>query len=93
MKELVEYIVRSLVDSPDEVKITETSGESVLILEIFVAQDDIGKVIGREGRIANAIRTIVKASAAKSNKKVTVEILSNSEDTQENEQPVANTVA
>ncbi len=76
MKELVEYIVSALVDVPEEVMVIETLGESIIVLEIFVAQDDIGKVIGREGRIANAIRTIVKASAAKSNKKITIEILS-----------------
>ena len=75
MKELVEMIVRSLVDLPNEVSITETAGESIVILEISVAQSDIGKVIGKEGRIANAIRTVVKAAAAKNNKKVTVEIM------------------
>ncbi|MEK9727709.1 MAG: KH domain-containing protein [Candidatus Margulisiibacteriota bacterium] len=77
MKDLVEYIVRSLVDSPDYVQVNETSGSSVIILEISVGASDIGKVIGKEGRIANAIRTIVKAAAAKSDKKVTVEILTN----------------
>lgn len=77
MKELVEYIVKSLVDSPDFVDVNETAGSSVIILEISVGQSDIGKVIGKEGRIANAIRTIVKAAAAKSDKKVTVEILTN----------------
>lgn len=75
MRELVEYMVKALVDKPEEVKITETKGESVLILEIHVAPDDVGKVIGREGRIANAIRTIAKASGAKQGKKVTVEII------------------
>jgi predicted RNA-binding protein YlqC (UPF0109 family) len=77
MKELVEYIVRSLVDYPEQVDVNETSGSSVIILEISVGSSDIGKVIGKEGRIANAIRTIVKAAAAKSDKKVTVEILTN----------------
>lgn len=76
MKELVEYIVKELVDKPDEVKINETQGESIIILEISVATDDIGKVIGKEGRIANAIRTVVKAAASKQGKKVTVEIMS-----------------
>ncbi|MFC1517060.1 KH domain-containing protein [Candidatus Margulisiibacteriota bacterium] len=76
MKNLVEYIVKELVDTPEEVKISETQGESIIILEISVAQDDIGKVIGKEGRIANAIRTVVKAAAAKQGKKVTVEIMS-----------------
>ena len=75
MKELVEMITKSLVDSPEEVKITETCGESIIILEINVGADDVGKVIGKEGRIANAIRTVVKAAAAKQNKKVTVEIM------------------
>jgi len=77
MKELVDYIVKSLVDNPEFVEVSETSGSSVIILEISVGSSDIGKVIGREGRIANAIRTIVKAAAAKSDKKVTVEILTN----------------
>jgi uncharacterized protein len=75
MKQLVEMIIKALVDIPEEVQINETSGESVMILEIKVASDDIGKVIGKEGRIANAIRTVVKAAAARSDKKVTVEIL------------------
>ena len=75
MKELVELIVKALVDKSDEVRITETVGESIVILEINVAPDDVGKVIGREGRIANAIRTVVKAAAAKVGKKVTVEIM------------------
>tara|TARA_Y100001935_G_scaffold182103_1_gene150845 strand:+ start:4333 stop:4572 length:240 start_codon:yes stop_codon:yes gene_type:complete len=77
MKELVDYIVKSLVDNPEFVEVNETSGSSVIILEISVGSSDIGKVIGKEGRIANAIRTIVKAAAAKSDKKVTVEILTN----------------
>jgi predicted RNA-binding protein YlqC (UPF0109 family) len=75
MKELVEMIVRSLVDQPEEVVINETTGESIVILEISVSPDDVGKVIGKEGRIANAIRTVVKAAAAKNDKKVTVEIM------------------
>ena len=75
MKELVDMIVKSLVDYPEDVQINETSGETVTIIEIKVGGDDIGKVIGKEGRIANAIRTIVKASAAKQSKKVNVEIL------------------
>jgi len=75
MKELVEYIAKSLVDKPDQVSVKETQGESVTILEIRTAPEDSGKVIGREGRIANAIRTIVKAAAAKQQKRITVEIL------------------
>jgi uncharacterized protein len=75
MKQLVELIIKSLVDHPESVQISETTGESVVILEIRVAPEDIGKVIGKEGRIANAIRTVVKAAAARTDKKVTVEIL------------------
>ena len=77
MKELVEMMVRSLVDEPSEVVIKETVGDSVIIVEISVGDTDVGKVIGKEGRIANAIRTVVKAAAAKREKKVTVEILTN----------------
>ena len=77
MKDLVEMIVQSLVDYPSEVVVNETAGESIVILEISVSPDDVGKVIGKEGRIANAIRTVVKAAAAKHDKKVTVEILTN----------------
>ncbi len=79
MKELVEMIVKALVDIPDEVVINETAGESIVILEISVSQTDVGKVIGKEGRIANAIRTVVKAAAAKQEKKVTVEIMTKNE--------------
>jgi len=75
MKELVEYLVKALVDKPEEVNITQTEGEAVTILEIRVASDDAGKVIGKEGRIANAIRTIVKAAGAKNKKRITVEIM------------------
>ncbi len=75
MKQLVEMIVKALVDYPESVYINETVGESISILEISVASEDIGKVIGKEGRIANAIRTVIKAAAAKNDKKVTVEIM------------------
>jgi hypothetical protein len=75
MNELVEYLVKALVDKPEEVKISQTEGESVTILEIRVASDDAGKVIGKDGRIANAIRTIVKAAGAKNKKRITVEIM------------------
>ena len=77
MKELVEIITKALVDKPEEVNINETQGESVVILEIKVGSEDVGKIIGKEGRIANAIRTVVKAAAAKQRKKVTVEIVTN----------------
>jgi predicted RNA-binding protein YlqC (UPF0109 family) len=66
---------KALVDNPDEVRVNETEGESIVILEINVSAEDVGKIIGREGRIANAIRTVVKAAAAKQKKKVTVEII------------------
>ena len=75
MKNLVELLVKALVDNPDAVNVTETSGNSVTVVEINVAAEDVGKIIGKEGRIANAIRTVVKAAAAKQNKKVTVEIV------------------
>ncbi len=75
MKELVEYIVKSLVDKPEAVEVNETQAETVTIIEIRTAPEDAGKVIGREGRIANAIRAIVKAASAKQQKKVSVEII------------------
>ena len=75
MRELVEFIAKALVDQPDRVEVKETEGETVTILEIKTAPEDLGKFIGREGRIANSIRTIAKAAAAKQNKRITVEIL------------------
>jgi predicted RNA-binding protein YlqC (UPF0109 family) len=75
MRELVEYIVKALVDKPDQISVKETQGESVTIIEIRTAPEDAGRVIGKEGRIANSIRAIVNAASAKQNKKVTVEIL------------------
>ena len=75
MKELVEVIAKSLVDFPDEVVVTETESEEGTILELRVAQSDMGKVIGKQGRIAKAIRSVVKAAASKEDKKVIVEIM------------------
>jgi predicted RNA-binding protein YlqC (UPF0109 family) len=75
MKNLVELLVKSLVDNQEEVNVSETSGNSITVVEISVAPEDVGKIIGKEGRIANAIRTVVKAAGAKQNKKVTVEIV------------------
>lgn len=75
MKELVEYIVRALVDKPDEVEIKQSDSEGLTILEIKVAADEVGKVIGKEGRIANAIRTIAKSAGARDRKRITVEIM------------------
>jgi predicted RNA-binding protein YlqC (UPF0109 family) len=74
-KELVEYMVKCLVDSPSDVEIREVEGEKSTILELKVKKEDIGKVIGKHGRIARAIRTILNASATKSGKKVVLEIL------------------
>jgi len=75
VKELVEIIAKSLVDNPDMVQVNEIAGEQSIILELKVAPDDMGKVIGRQGRIAKAIRTVVKAAAIKENKRVVVEII------------------
>ena len=74
-KELVEFIVKNLVDQPDEVTVNAIDGEKSTILELKVAQDDIGKVIGKQGRIAKAIRTILSASATKGGKRAVLEIL------------------
>ena len=75
MKELVEIIAKSLVDNPELVKVNEVLGEQSVIIELKVAQEDMGKVIGKQGRIAKAIRTVVKAAAIKENKRVVVEII------------------
>ncbi|MCT8976844.1 KH domain-containing protein [Clostridium sp. WILCCON 0269] len=75
MKELVEIIAKSLVDNPDMVQVNEIAGEQSIILELKVAPEDMGKVIGKQGRIAKAIRTVVKAAAIKENKRVVVEII------------------
>lgn len=75
MKELVEIIAKSLVDNPEMVQVNEISGEQSTILELKVAPEDMGKVIGKQGRIAKAIRTVVKAAAVKENKRVVVEII------------------
>ena len=75
MKDLVEVIAKSLVDYPNEVVVTETVKEKTIVVELTVAKDDMGKVIGKQGRIARAIRSVVKAAASKEDKKVVVEIL------------------
>ncbi|MFM7320757.1 MAG: KH domain-containing protein [Armatimonadota bacterium] len=75
MKQTVEYIVRQLVDLPDAVDVVEIPGDESVTYEVRVAPDDLGKVIGKQGRIANAIRTIVKAVAMKDKQKVFVEIV------------------
>ena len=75
MKELIEIIAKSLVDNPNEVHVNEIQGEQSIILELKVAPADMGKVIGKQGRIAKAIRTVIKAAAMKEDKKVVVEII------------------
>ena len=75
MNELVEVIAKSLVEHPDEVVVTETENEKTILVELRVAPSDMGKVIGKQGRIAKAIRSVVKAASSKEEKKVVVEIL------------------
>ena len=75
MKELVEVIAKALVDRPEMVKVRETEDDRSVVLELTVAPEDMGKVIGKNGRIARAIRTVVKSSSVKLDKKVIVEIL------------------
>ncbi|MBQ7901112.1 MAG: KH domain-containing protein [Clostridia bacterium] len=75
MKELLEYIAKSLVDSPDDVYVTEEEGTGSLVLQLHVAESDMGKVIGKQGRIAKSIRAVMKAAASRDNKRVVVEIV------------------
>ncbi len=75
MKEVLEIIAKSLVDDPEAVEVREVDEDQTVILELRVAENDMGKVIGKQGRIAKAIRTVVKAAASRENKRVAVEIL------------------
>ncbi|ACB84953.1 KH domain-containing protein [Natranaerobius thermophilus] len=75
MKELVEYIAKSIVDHPEEVSVSEVEGKKAMVLELKVHPDDMGKVIGKQGRIAKSIRTVVSAAAIRENKRVMVEIV------------------
>lgn len=75
MKELVEVIAKSLVDHPEDVRVEEKQQDRQVTLELHVDEDDMGKVIGRQGRIAKAMRTVVKAAAIRENKKVSVDII------------------
>jgi predicted RNA-binding protein YlqC (UPF0109 family) len=75
MKELVEIIAKALVEHPDAVSVQEVEGEQSIVLELKVADDDMGKVIGKQGRIAKAIRTVIKAAATKEDKRVMLEII------------------
>ncbi len=74
-KDLVEYIAKTLVDDPSEVMVNQIEGEKSTILELRVAADDLGKVIGKHGRIAKAIRTVLSASTTRTGKRVVLEIL------------------
>ena len=75
MRELVEYLVRALVEAPDQVEVEELEENGDVVLEVTVAEDDLGRVIGRGGRIANALRTVARAAATKEERRVIVEIL------------------
>lgn len=75
LKELVEYIAKSLVDNPDDVQVTEVGGEQTVVYELRVAKEDLGKVIGKQGRTARAIRTILSAASTKLKKRSVLEIL------------------
>ena len=73
--ELVEYLARRLVDEPDAVRVEEVDRDGDLVIELYVAKDDVGKVIGRQGRIARALRTVVRASAARRSGRTLLEIV------------------
>ncbi len=75
MKELIKFISEALVDKPDQVEVTEVEGERTSVLELKVAKEDLGKIIGKQGRTARALRTILAASSAKINKRVVLEIV------------------
>ena len=75
MRELLEFVAKSMVNHPEEVEVTVSERDNSTVLQLHVAKDDMGKVIGKQGRIAKAIRTVVKAAASNENKKVTVDIV------------------
>jgi len=75
MKELIEYIAKSLVDNPEEVSVTELEGEQTTVIELKVAKEDMGKIIGKQGRTARAMRTILGAASTKMKKRSVLEIL------------------
>jgi predicted RNA-binding protein YlqC (UPF0109 family) len=75
MKALVEYIIKELVDHPEQVLIAERSGKNTIIIELAVAKEDVGKVIGKDGRTINAIRTILNAAGASQKKRVVLEVM------------------
>lgn len=75
MKDLVEYIARSLVDDPSEVKVNQTRKGSDTVLELYVAKDDMGRIIGKGGRVANALRILLRVAAAREGKQATLEVV------------------
>lgn len=75
MKELVQYLARQLVNNPDAVEVTETQGETASVVELRVAKEDLGRIIGKQGRTAKSIRTILNAAASRTNRKVVLEIV------------------
>ncbi|MBN2331839.1 MAG: KH domain-containing protein [Deltaproteobacteria bacterium] len=75
LKDLIEYLAKALVDNPEEVKVTEVEGENATVIELSVAKSDLGKVIGRQGKTARAMRTIMGATSAKLGKKTILEIV------------------
>jgi predicted RNA-binding protein YlqC (UPF0109 family) len=75
VQELVEYLAKGLVDNPDEVRVERVERDGAVVLELRVAPDDVGKVIGRQGRVARALRTLVRASGARSNERALLEII------------------
>ncbi len=75
LKEMIEYIAKSLVDNPDEVKVMEVEGEQTSVIELKVAKEDLGKVIGKQGRTARAMRTLLGAASTKARKRAVLEIL------------------
>lgn len=75
LKDMIEYIAKSLVDNPDEVKVMEVEGEQTSVIELKVAKEDLGKVIGKQGRTARAMRTLLGAASSKAHKRSVLEIL------------------
>jgi len=75
MKELVEYIAKAIVNAPNDVKVTEETGEAGILIKLEVAADDKGRVIGKQGRVAEAMRTLLRVNAAKSGTKIRLEIV------------------
>ena len=75
MKELVQYLAKSLVSNPDAVEVKETEGETASVLELKVAKEDLGRIIGKQGRTAKSLRTILNAAASKTNRRIVLEIV------------------